>query len=458
MELTLRLTGSQHSYIKHHIIAKDGNEAGSLLFCEPVFRENKIILLVKNIINIPYEACSKRTPVYLSWPTEKFLMPQYEYLEREGLSMIMIHSHPCGINNFSVTDDKNDLNILPRLSSAIEGNQPHGSAIMLPDGSIKARVIDEDKRFFPINKISVAGDEIYYYGNYINNKSEEMSDYAYKTAQVYGSATTNILKNIRIGVVGCSGTGSPTIELLLRYLIGELLLIDFDKIENSNLNRMLMSRVQDAENGVIKVERYANWIIESGLKTNVTIINDVVPSEETIQALSECDIIFGCVDNVAARHAINKITTSYLIPYFDLGVVIKANKNKPSELRQAIARCHYIQPDQSCLLDREAFSAERLRDENFRRDDPEFYTELKKAGYTEELDDIQAVMVLTMKVAVMAIDDLMARLNNYRVDVNKEFDEQEHSFTHGYYIHKSHLDKNIALRSFIASGDKHKRL
>ena len=184
----------------------------------------------------------------------------------------------------------------------------------------------------------------------------------------------------------------------------------------------------------------------------------MIPCEITTDTLAECDVLFGCVDNVAARHALNKIACAYLIPYFDLGVAIKEDRSQPGSLRQAVARCHYLQPDQSCLLDREAFSAERLRDENFRRDDPEFYKMLKELGYTGERSDIQAVMTLTMEAAVMAMDDFMARLNGYRVVSNKEFDEQERSFTHGYYEHNAHSSENIALGIFLATGDKHKRL
>jgi len=453
MKVKFRMTGKQHADIKSHVMAPDGNEAGSLLFCEPVFRKKNSILLVKEIMHIPYGACKSRTPAFLSWPTERFLMPYYERIEKEGLSLIMLHSHPTGFNDFSKTDNESDLKILSRLTACIEGKQPHGAAIMLPDGSIKARIISQNEKFIPMNTISVAGDDIRFFGNLTQN--DDAPEYVKKTDQVYGSATTSIMRKLTAGVVGCSGTGSPTTELLLRYHIGHLVLIDFDKIEEGNLNRMLMSRMQDVANDTFKVDRYAEWIKETGLPTSVKAINGLVPSEETIKSLSECDIIFGCIDNVVARHALNKIACAYLIPYFDLGVAVKGDKKQNGSLRQALARCHYIQPDKSCLLDREAFSSERLRDENFRRDDPDFYKKLKELGYTNERDDTQAVMVLTMEAAIMAMDDLMARIHGYRIEPNKEFDEQERSFTHNYYQHRTHSIKNSALRLFLATGDKH---
>ncbi len=454
--IKLRMTGKQHTSVKSHVLARDGYEAGTLLLCEPVFREKNTILLVKEVMHIPYSVCSTRTPVFLSWPTEDYLIPLYERLEKEGLSLIILHSHPNGFDDFSYTDNENDQKILPRLTSCIEGKQPHGSAIMLPDGSIRARIINETGQFSLIDLISVAGDDIRYFGDF--TYAEKVTDLIKKTEQVYGSGTTDIMRGLKAGVVGCSGTGSPMIELLLRYLIGHLVPIDFDKIEVGNLNRMLMSRVQDADNGTLKVDRYAQWIEETGLPTKVTPINGLIPSDITTDALAECDVLFGCIDNVAARHALNKIACAYMIPYFDLGVAIKENTKNPGSLRQVIARCHYLQPDQSCLLDRQVYSSERLADENFRRDDPEFYKKLKELGYTNEINGIQAVMTVTIEAAVMAMDDFLARLHGYRIEPNKEFDEQERSFTHGYYEHRAHSTGNIALRMFIAAGDKHKRL
>jgi hypothetical protein len=455
MVIKLRMTGKQHTEIKSHVLAKDGNEAGSLLICEPVFREETTILLIKEIINVPYSACVERTPVYLSWPTEEYLLPLYERLENNGLSLVMLHSHPNGYSEFSETDTENDVKILSRLTSCIDGKQPHGSAIMLPDGSIKARIMNTKEEFVPFDIVSVAGDDIHYYMD--STATENNSGFFKKTEQVYGSGTTTIMQNLKAGVVGISGTGSPATELLLRYNIGELVPVDFDIIESGNLNRMLMSRTLDAENCTLKVDRCYQWIKETGLPTKVIPINELIPSELTIDALAECDVLFGCLDNAAARHALNKIACAYLIPYFDLGVAVKADVNNPGNIRQAIARCHYIKPDESCLLDRRAFSSERLSDENYRRDNPKFYKMLKELGYTGETNDIQAVMTLTMEAAVMAIDDFMARLRGYRVESNKEFDEQERSFTHGYYEHKAHSNENIALRIFTATGDKHKR-
>ena len=439
-------------------MAEDSREAATFLFCLPVYRGFDTILLVKEIEHIPYKACSKRSEGYMSWPTENILLPKFEKLEKEKLSLIILHSHPIGFPNFSQTDDENDHKILGRLTFSIEGKQPYGSAIMLPSGEIKARTYSEDDRFVPMKKILVAGDEIRIFSNGTDECIKPLPNFFQKNVHAYEQESINFFRSLRIGIVGCSGTGSPMIELCMRHFVGELVLVDPDLVEESNLNRLVLSTLSDAQNRVAKVDVYQRWQVKSGLPTKIFTFQETVPSENTTVALSKCDIIFGCVDNVAARHSINKIASAYLIPYFDLGVGIRLDEKNPGNLSQATARCHYIQPDQSCLLDRKAFSAERLAEENYRRDDPEFYKLLKEAGYTGENAEVQAVMTQTMEAAILGMDDLKARLINYRVGPNKDFDQQDRSFTHGYYQHCSHSTWNMALRNFIATGDNHKKL
>jgi len=54
-----------------------------------------------------------------------------------------------------------------------------------------------------------------------------------------GEKKLNILKNSHVAVFGVGGVGSFVVEALIRAGIGELTIVDFDRIEESNLNRQL---------------------------------------------------------------------------------------------------------------------------------------------------------------------------------------------------------------------------
>jgi hypothetical protein len=453
MGITLRLTGQQHQKLRGHLMPTDGNEAIALLFCVHVDRPDAGILLVKEVRLIPYKECILRTPVQVIWPTETYLLPEIERIEMEKISVIAIHSHPNGYPSFSGMDDAADAKILGSLYNCVDSDAPHGSAIMFPGGSIKARVMNRDGSFKPVQRVLVAGDRISLFDE--AGPNFYLTEYQKKTEQVLGKGTLRLIRSLRIGVVGCSGTGSPVIELLMRHSVGELVLVDFDIIKGGNLNRMIMSRLKDADEKKPKVERYKEWADEAGLETCIIAIQKNVEDDEAIEALSSCDIIFGCVDNVEARHFLNKVCTAYLIPLFDVGVGITLDTKNLGGISHALSRAHYVQPDKAGLLDREAFTGDALVAEDYKRTNPEYYKEQVNAGYLDRVgEDQPAVMSLTMDAALLGVQDMLARLQGFRLDEDKEFEMQERSITHGYYRHSAQPGENKALKRFFAFGDK----
>ena len=52
-------------------------------------------------------------------------------------------------------------------------------------------------------------------------------------------------KSSKIAVIGCGGIGGQTIEMLARMGVGELILVDEDSFDWSNLNRQTLSTTED---------------------------------------------------------------------------------------------------------------------------------------------------------------------------------------------------------------------
>ncbi len=71
--------------------------------------------------------------------------------------------------------------------------------------------------------------------------------------QTFGDDTYNRLRNLKIAVVGCSGTGSFVIEHLARLGVGCIILVDPDIMEVNNLNRIPNSTMDDAVKNLPKV-------------------------------------------------------------------------------------------------------------------------------------------------------------------------------------------------------------
>lgn len=66
-------------------------------------------------------------------------------------------------------------------------------------------------------------------------------DRLHRTRLLFGDSAMNKLQSSSVMIVGCGAVGSFAIEALARSGIGHLILVDFDKIEETNINRQLFA-------------------------------------------------------------------------------------------------------------------------------------------------------------------------------------------------------------------------
>lgn len=249
------------------------------------------------------------------------------------------------------------------------------------------------------------------------DSDDVLPEQSLRTAQAFGKATTALLGKLAIGVVGVSGTGSIVAEQLFRLGVKELVLVDDDIIETKNLNRIVNSTMMDAMARINKAEMFTRAIENSGLPTRAAARQTVVGNPATIRALSQCDILFGCMDSIDGRYQLNRLAVYYSIPYFDLGVKLVADgQGGIDEISGAV---HYMQPDGSSLLSRGVYTQDDLLSASLKRNNPEEYRKRLEEKYiTGAKESSPAVISINMQVASMAINDMLARLHPYREDSN----------------------------------------
>jgi hypothetical protein len=223
---------------------------------------------------------------------------------------------------------------------------------------------------------------------------------------------------MRIGVIGCSGTGSIVIEQLKRLGVGELVLIDPDKIDTVNLNRIIGSTFEDAVKSVTKTEVMAREIQKVGFGTKVVTFGTDVTTRDAVKTLAQCDVLFGCVDSAEGRHMADLISTFYVLPLFDLGVRLQADGE--GGIADIFGTVHYVQPGGSSLLSRGVYNMEQVRADGSRRVNKE---EAAKDRYLLAVNESSpAVISVNMLVASSAVNDFLARIHPYRRVPNVEID------------------------------------
>lgn len=432
METRFALSGSQHQQLRKHLFPGDGLEAVAILICGRGRLGGRDQLIVRRIIEIPHDRVLVREIDRLEWPAAEYLSPLVEELERDDLGVVIIHCHPQGGTFFSDVDDAGDRILFPSIHSWFDESGRHGAAVMMPGGAIIARFVDARGNFEPVDVVSVAGDDILLFRP--PGTKSGIPEHARRVAQTFGRATYDQLSKLRVAVVGCSGTGSIVVELLARNCIGTLVLVDDDRVEAKNLNRIVHSTAADAEAGSYKVDVLAKAVLSFGLGTNVEVYATTLSNDDAARAVASCDIVFGCVDTVTGRHVLSGLCSAYSIPFFDLGVEITPDGE--GGISHAVAHVHYIQPDGSSLLSREAYTSEDLTAEDWKANNPTYYESQRMAGYLQAVqEDRPAVMPLNMVASNGAVIDMLARLHGFRLDSNSLFAIQHWSLTHSYHEH-----------------------
>lgn len=450
--VTLSMTGVQHDRLKRFLFPGDGNEAVAVMLCSRRDGDRRHRLLVRDIQEIPYEVCTERTPVRVTWPTE-IIELLLDRAEEERLSVVKIHSHPGGYRSFSPTDDESDRLLLPMIRGSIEADIPHGSAVMLPSGEMFGRVLLKDG-FAAIDCVNVVGDDLRYW--YADAGHAVIPDFAASHAQIFDQGTIERLQRLSVAVIGCSGTGSPLIEQLVRLGVGEIVLVDDDHTEDRNINRILNSTLDDAANKRPKVDVIGEAIERIGLGTKVIRVAQNLWDPSVVREVAQCDVVFGCMDTVDGRYLLNRLSTFYVLPYFDVGVRLVAVPEGPEKgrIREVCGTVHYLQPDKSSLLTRGLFTLEEVAAAGLRRTDPEAHTQQQEDGYIKGgTGSRPAVISVNMFAASLAMNEFLARLHPYRECPNFEYGSVTFSLASMELLYDPEEGRCDVLGRHVGKGD-----
>lgn len=445
----IRISGKHYDKIKKHLFPGDKKEAVAIAVCGRSIYGSNHTLVVQEVMFIPYDTCYERTGYLVHWPTD-VIVPFLEKAVKNNLAFMKIHCHPGWYEQFSDIDTESDLKLFSSIHSWLDNDLPHASCIMLPDGRIFGRFINYKIEFEDIRQILVAGSTIH---NWLYSENRFMDDaLQIRNMQAFGEKTIRTLNQMRIGIVGCSGTGSPVIEQLKRLGVGKLVIVDPDFIDKVNLNRILNSTISDAINQVLKVDVIKRSVEEAGFGTKVISFPSHISEYEIIKELAECDILFGCVDGAEGRHILNLISSFYLIPFFDLGVRLEADSQ--GGINSIFGTVHYIQPGGSSLLSRGQYNLQQLQAESIKRVNVSAYEDLVENKYLINVNEPSpAVISVNMQVAAIAVNDFLARIHEYRNISNDEIDVTRILFHEWTIFHESFNTPCDFFAKMIGKGD-----
>jgi len=126
------------------------------------------------------------------------------------------------------------------------------------------------------------------------------------------------LEGATVLVVGAGALGNEALKNLALLGIGNLIVIDFDKIEESNLSRTAL--FLEADVGKSKAKIAAKRISEINPHVNVQYLEGNVILDIGMGWFRDVQLVIGCLDNIAARSHVGIVCSMLATPYLDGGM------------------------------------------------------------------------------------------------------------------------------------------
>lgn len=111
------------------------------------------------------------------------------------------------------------------------------------------------------------------------------------------------LKAAKVLIVGTGGLGAPLIQYLAAAGVGTIGIVDFDVVDESNLQRQVLFTMEDI--GRPKVEVARERVIAQNPHIQVIAINKQLTSENALEIIKDYDLVADGTDNFPTRYLVN---------------------------------------------------------------------------------------------------------------------------------------------------------
>lgn len=377
------------------LLARQDVESAGLLFGEAIVTPRGTVVAIREALALPEQAYRIRRHDQLSLDPivlNRLMRPARD----RGLSVFTIHTHPGATSPwFSAADDAGDARLMPSFRCQIPG-VPHGSLVLINDGSVIARVFDEYNAAAEIPSTIV--------GRVLRGASPIASSaepWFNRQALALGARGQGQLRQLRVGVIGLGGIGSIVCMQLAHLGVGELILIDGDIVEASNLSRIVGATKGDVGK-TYKVDVAARYARSIGLVRHIDTYSDFLAARHE-PLLADADVIVCCVDQQTPRALLNRLAYRCLVPVVDLGVAFRVNT--AGESVGDAGRVVVLGPGRPCLACWGHLDAHALRIEALSADQRESEV---AAGYIQgALEEQPSVVAFNTMVAGAGVAEVL---------------------------------------------------
>ena len=120
-----------------------------------------------------------------------------------------------------------------------------------------------------------------------------------RTGLLIGKENLEKLHSLKVAICGNGGVGSIIPIALLRSGIYKYILVDFDKVDLSNLNRQIAYSLDDL--GKSKVDSLSSYMNNLRKEAETVPVFSKIDENFDFKIFNECDYVFDCIDDIKAK-------------------------------------------------------------------------------------------------------------------------------------------------------------
>jgi len=343
---TLRMTAGQIAQVRPHLFREDRDEHAAVLLVG--FRRNlqRTTLLTREVHLLSDEDFPPGDHGYRQIaPAALARLGNRAFAE--GLGLVSLHSHPGATRQVALSPDdlQGHRRVFTHLLDIVGGSPVGGLA--MGTNSAHGEVWLGPQEILRLDRLDVVGER----SEVLRSKPVPDVDAAPerydRQVRMFGAQGQEILRGLRVAVVGVGGGGSLVVEQLAHLGVGEIIAVDFDRVAEHNLSRIVGATAKDARRGTMKVQVARRLVARIDPSIRLTAVDGDVVDRDVAELLTQTDFIVLATDSHMSRLVVNAIANAHLIPAIQIGA--KVDVRPDGSIEQIYCAIRPILPPDGCL-------------------------------------------------------------------------------------------------------------
>ena len=286
--------------------------------------------------------------------TADYVLRVLDIARADGCGLVVLHSHP-GAHDWQQMSsaDRDSEASYANLAREITGLPLVGMTLATGDSTWSARHWDvgvgRDVDCTHSMNVRVVGDQLTVSWNDTLVEPPPPTARQIRTISSWGDRCQRDLARRRVLVVGAGSVGLDVIVRLAASGLCSLTVMDFDTVEEHNLDRLIgaLSRDVSLKRPKIHVARRLANAAATGDVPRFEFSDLSICEPDGLKLALDHDLIFSCVDRPWPRAVLNALAYTDLIPVIDGGIAIDTFDD--GSMRSATWRTHVVRPGRPCM-------------------------------------------------------------------------------------------------------------